>query len=120
MIIYFSVLVLCGSGEYDVCDVTLSVYPHRASLKNMPGHGGNRTYDLWNTSPMLCIPKVGGLIPPWASIPKVVGSIPTVARHIFQACPVWIYTQSNITNIINIYVGQRLFIIQKLIKWQSR
>ena len=26
----------------------------------------------------------------WASIPKVVGSIPTVARHIFQACPAWI------------------------------
>ena len=22
------------SGEYDACDVTLSVYPHRASLKN--------------------------------------------------------------------------------------
>ena len=42
------------SGEYDVCDVTLSVYPHRASLKNMPGRGGNRTYDLWNTSSMLC------------------------------------------------------------------
>ena len=42
------------SGEYDICDVTLSVYPHRASLKNMSGHGGNRTYDLWNTSPMLC------------------------------------------------------------------
>ena len=20
----------------------------------MPGHGGNRTYDLWNTSQMLC------------------------------------------------------------------
>ena len=36
------------------CDVTLSVYPHRAGLKNMPGHGENRTYDLWNTSPMLC------------------------------------------------------------------
>ena len=32
----------------------LSVYPHRASLKNMHVHGGNRTYDLWNTSPMLC------------------------------------------------------------------
>ena len=31
----------------------------------------------------------------WASIPKVVGSNPTVARHIFQACPVWIYTQSS-------------------------
>ena len=41
------------SGEYDTCDVTLSVYPHRASLKNMPDHGGNRTYDLWNTSPIL-------------------------------------------------------------------
>jgi hypothetical protein len=23
-----------------------------------------------------------------------------VARHIFQTCPVWIYTQSNITSII--------------------
>jgi hypothetical protein len=35
------------SGEY-VRDISLSVYPHRASLKNMPDHGGNRTYDLWN------------------------------------------------------------------------
>ena len=35
------------SGEYDVCDVTLSVYPHRASLKYMPGHGGNRTYMIF-------------------------------------------------------------------------
>ena len=34
----------------------------------------------------------------WASIPKVVGSIPTVARRIFQACPVWKYTQSDITS----------------------
>jgi hypothetical protein len=25
------------SGEYDACDVILSVYPHRASVKNMPG-----------------------------------------------------------------------------------
>jgi hypothetical protein len=33
------------------------------------------------------------------SIPKVVGSIPTVAKHIFQACQVWIYTQSDITSI---------------------
>jgi hypothetical protein len=23
-----------------------------------------------------------------------------MARHIFQACPVWIYTQSNITSIL--------------------
>ena len=40
--------------HYHVCDVTLSVYPHRASLKNMPDHSRNRTYDRWNTSPMLC------------------------------------------------------------------
>jgi hypothetical protein len=60
------------SAEYDACDVTLSGYPHRASLKDMPDHGGKRTYDLGNTSP------------------KVVGSIPPVARHIFQAWPVWI------------------------------
>ena len=39
--------------KYDVCVATLSVYPHRASLKNMPGHGGIRTYDLWNASPTL-------------------------------------------------------------------
>ena len=32
------------SGEYDACDVTLSVYPHRANLKNMPDHGGNVIY----------------------------------------------------------------------------
>ena len=103
------------SGEYDACDVTLSVYPHRASLKNMPDHGGNRTYDLRNTSPMLCqlsyavwsvrvydiseqnlVPSISML----SSIPKVVGSIPTVVRHVFQACPVWIYTQSDITSTV--------------------
>ena len=41
------------SCEHDACVVTLSVYPHRVSLKNMPVHGGDRTYDLWNTRPML-------------------------------------------------------------------
>ena len=95
----------------------------------MPGHCGNRTYDLWNTSPMLCqlsyvvrsvrvcdiseqnlvpsIPMQSSnmifsvlVLLVWASIPKVVGSIPTVAGHIFQARPVWIFTQSYITNII--------------------
>ena len=50
--IFFCVGVMF-SGEYDARDVTLSVYPHRASLKSMPDHGGNRTYDLWNTSPKL-------------------------------------------------------------------
>ncbi|CAB4030743.1 Transposon Tf2-9 poly, partial [Paramuricea clavata] len=32
----------------------------------------------------------------WASIPKVVGSNPTVAGHIFQGRPVWICTQKHI------------------------
>ena len=32
------------SGEYDACDVTLSVYTHRASLKNMPDHNGVEKY----------------------------------------------------------------------------
>ena len=68
----FSVLVLCTQVNM-IFVMLLSVYPHRASLKNMPGP---------------------------ASIPKVVGSIPTVVEHIFQARPVWIYTLSNITNII--------------------
>ena len=40
-------------NQYHACDVTLSVYPNRTSLKNMPDHGGNRTYHLWDTSPML-------------------------------------------------------------------
>ena len=51
---FFFCVGVMYSGEYDACDVTLSVYPHRASLKNMPDDGGIRTYDLWNTSPMLC------------------------------------------------------------------
>ena len=72
------------SGEYDACDVTLSVYPHRASLKNMSNQPD----------------RVAQLAEHWASIPKVVGSNPTVVRNIFQACPVWIYTQRNITSII--------------------
>ena len=41
--------------------------------------------------------RIAQLAEHWAGIPKVVGSNPTVARHIFQACPLWIYTQSNIT-----------------------
>jgi putative exporter of polyketide antibiotics len=32
-----------------------------------------------------------------------------VARHIFQACPVWIYTQSNITVITSIISIIQLF-----------
>ena len=47
--------------------------------------------------------RVAQLAERWDSIPKVVGSIPTVARHIFQACPVWIYTQSDITQATTRY-----------------
>ena len=114
-------------NSYAFSKLFKSAYPHRASLKNMPGHGGIRTYDLWNTSPMLfqlsyavrtvrvsdiseqylvpSIPMCSSnmnfflAIEHWASIPKVVGSNPTVAGHIFQARPVWICTQSNIANI---------------------
>jgi hypothetical protein len=43
---YFFCVGVMYSGEYDACSVTLSVYPHRPSLKNMPGHGGNQTYDF--------------------------------------------------------------------------
>ena len=45
--------VMC-SGEYNACDVTLSVYPHRASLKNMPGHDGNRTTCLIDAHAQTC------------------------------------------------------------------
>ena len=47
-------MVLCTQVNKMYVIATLSVYPHWASLKNMPGHGGIRTYDLWNASPMLC------------------------------------------------------------------
>jgi hypothetical protein len=50
------------SGEYDACDVTLSVYPHRASFKNMPGHGRSRTYDLWNTIPIFNVCWLSSLL----------------------------------------------------------
>jgi hypothetical protein len=49
--LHYEIVVTAYITNY-ACDVTLSVYPHRASLKNMPDNGGNLTYDLWNTSPM--------------------------------------------------------------------
>ena len=53
-LILIYMMVLCTQVNKMYVIATLSVYPHRASLKNMPGHGGIRTYDLWNASPMLC------------------------------------------------------------------
>jgi hypothetical protein len=44
-----AVVLCCSSLPF--CVVLLwHKIPHRASLKNMPGHGGNRTHHLWNTS----------------------------------------------------------------------
>ena len=54
--------------EFDACDVTPSVYPHRAGLKNMPGHGGNRTYDLWIAG-LNCGTKLSGWLRQRSSIP---------------------------------------------------
>ena len=44
--------------------VLLWVYIHTGQAENLPGHGGNQTYDR-------------------ASIPKFVASIPNMARQIF-------------------------------------
>jgi hypothetical protein len=49
----FAVLVLCTQVNMMFVMLLMLCFEcvsHRASLKNMPGHGGNRTYDLWNTS----------------------------------------------------------------------
>jgi hypothetical protein len=42
-----------------------------------------------------------------------------VARHIFRACPVWIYTQSNITSIIYdavIELQPKFIFIKKIVR----
>ena len=97
-------------------------------LKSLHDHGGNRTRDLWDTSPMLYqlsyvvksvrvgdilelslvssismyinVLTVAQLVEHWTSIPKVAGSIPTVGCQAnFSACPLWMHSQSNTTNI---------------------
>ena len=75
---------------YDVCDVSLSLFPQRASLKNIPDYGGNRTYDIENTSPMLC------------QLSYAVRSVRVcdISPGIFFKLARCGYAQSNITNII--------------------
>ena len=46
---------------------------------------------------LTCINNDQSLIITSLLLTSLLGSNATVARHIFQACPVWIYTQSNIT-----------------------
>ena len=67
------------SGEYDACDVTLSVYPNRYIQTGIskPSVYPNRNITYSNRPD-----RVAQLAEHWASIPKVVGSIPTVVRHI--------------------------------------
>ena len=54
-----------------------------SKLKNLPDHGGNRTRDLWFASSS------------------------HRGQADFSACPVWIYTQSNITTqvteVLNVF-----------------
>ena len=50
-------------------------------LINMFDHGGNRTYDLWNASPMLCH----------------VGSFPSVVRHrLLIVCDLYITREAHV------------------------
>jgi hypothetical protein len=63
MIFFVCVFYVMCSGEYNVFDVTLSVYPENYST----------------------VPKYHALEPEhWTSIPKVAGSIPTVVRQTIQ------------------------------------
>ena len=60
--ILISIIVLCTQVNKMYVIATLSVYPHRASLKNMPGHSGIRIYDLWNALPTELRCQVGSSI----------------------------------------------------------
>ena len=66
--ILIHMMVLCTQVNKMYVTATLSVYPHRASLKNMPGHGGIRTYDLWMLAQ--CSDRVAQLAEHWASIQR--------------------------------------------------
>ena len=88
----FFCVVVMYSGENDACDVTLSVCP-LSTPGRLEKYAGPRNITYSNRPD-----RAAQFAEHWASVPKVVGSIPTVARHIFQASPVWIYTQSNITS----------------------
>ena len=55
---YHNFYVSCSCCYVYSCENVCGVYSEFIStpgkLKNMPYQGGNRTYDLWNASPMLC------------------------------------------------------------------
>ena len=71
-------------------------------LKSLPDHGGNRTRDLWDTSPMLYQLSYEVNL---TSIQKVACRFDCHRGQAnFSACPVWMHTQSNTTNIIFTWV----------------
>jgi hypothetical protein len=81
-----------SGDQYDACDVTLSTqYIHTGQARKIclqPRWELNlRSLEYW------------ALAGHWASIPKVVYRFNSHrGRHIFRACPVRMYTQSNITS----------------------
>ena len=44
---------MCSGAMY-LGKMMFVMIPTPGKLQNMPDHGGNRTYDLWNARPMLC------------------------------------------------------------------
>ena len=81
------------SGEYDVCNTTLSVYPRQGKLKSLLDHGGNRTPNRATRSSHSSsrLDLVAQLVEHWTilSIPKVASSILMHRGQAnFSACPV--------------------------------
>jgi hypothetical protein len=77
-----------------LCDVTLSVYPHRAGLKNMPGHGGKHLF-TWvhytNTTNIIII------------------NVPTVSlKYVIKHQSYWQQYDSRLTVTIDILYSLRL------------
>ena len=48
-----NIINLVTVKEVDICDVTFECASTPGKLKSLPDHGGNRTRDLWDSSPML-------------------------------------------------------------------
>jgi hypothetical protein len=85
-----SITIKLDGSEINKVDTVKSLGVHIDKQLSWSTHIEKLTKKI--ASAIGALKRIRGLI-----VPKVVGSNPTVARHIFQACPVWIYTQSNIT-----------------------
>ena len=93
--------LLHGCSNNDLSGATLSLYLHRPSWKNMPDHGGNRTYDLWNIS----TPRRSGT---HVKISQLVASLQTsrqqvvFARLVTSCQQVWNKLLTTCNNLVNI------------------